>query len=82
MVKLNIKKGDESQFLFDTTVQTSIDDLLKELIPIYNGRLKIHRICAGNTFLNYEYFSQLSIIQVKTDKCRTRTIYCIILYDI
>lgn len=46
MVKLNIKKGDEAQFLYDTTVEVSIDDLLKEIIPIYNGRLKVGRIAS------------------------------------
>ncbi|ELT95417.1 hypothetical protein CAPTEDRAFT_179325 [Capitella teleta] len=45
MVKLNVKKGDEAQFLYDTTVAISMDDLLEELLPIYNGRLKVSRIC-------------------------------------
>jgi hypothetical protein len=47
MVKLHIKKGDESQFLLETTVDVPVDDLMAQLIPIYNGRLKVHRICAG-----------------------------------
>ena len=47
MVKLHIKKGDESQFLFNTTVEIAIEDLLAEIVPIYNGRLKVHRICPG-----------------------------------
>ena len=47
MVKLHVKKGDESQFLYETTVNISIDDLLNELLPIYNGRLKVTRICGG-----------------------------------
>ena len=49
MVQLHIKKGDESQFLVDTTVQIPIDDLLKEVVPVYNGRLKVNRICAGKS---------------------------------
>ena len=48
MVKLHIKKGDESQFLYDTTVEQPIDDLLKDVCAIHNGRLKVQRICAGN----------------------------------
>ena len=48
MVKLHIKHADESQFLVDTTVETTIDDLISNVAAIYNGRLKIHRICAGN----------------------------------
>ena len=47
MVRLHIKKGDESLFLLDTNVDTVIDDLLKIIVPIYNGRLKVNRICAG-----------------------------------
>ena len=47
MVKIHIKKGDESQFLYETTVEQPIDDLLKDVSIIYNGRLKVQRICAG-----------------------------------
>ncbi len=47
MVQLHLKKGDESQFLVETTVQVLIDDLMKEIVPIYNGRLKVERLCAG-----------------------------------
>lgn len=47
MVKLHIKKGDESQFLYETTVEQPIDDLLKDVSAIYNGRLKVQRVCAG-----------------------------------
>lgn len=46
MVKLHIKKGDDSQFLYETTVEMPIDDLLKDVSAIYNGRLKIDRLCA------------------------------------
>ncbi|XP_022089950.1 UPF0769 protein C21orf59 homolog isoform X2 [Acanthaster planci] len=45
MVKLHVKHRDESQFLYDTTVNTTVDDLIKELVIIYNGRLKIGRLC-------------------------------------
>ncbi|XP_041462005.1 cilia- and flagella-associated protein 298-like [Lytechinus variegatus] len=46
MVKLHIKRGDDSQFLFETTVQQPLDDLIKQLILIHNGRLKVERICS------------------------------------
>lgn len=46
MVKLHIKKGDESQFLYETTVEQPIDELVKDVCAIHNGRLKIQRICA------------------------------------
>jgi hypothetical protein len=45
MVKLHIKKGDESQFLFETSVDVMVDDLIKQLVKLYNGRLKIQRLC-------------------------------------
>ena len=52
MVQLHIKKGDESQFLVNTTVQIAIDDLLKEVVPIYNGKLKVDRVSAGTLYLS------------------------------
>ncbi|XP_033635637.1 cilia- and flagella-associated protein 298-like [Asterias rubens] len=45
MVKLHVKHGEESQFLYECTVKTPIDDLMKELVHIYNERLKISRLC-------------------------------------
>ncbi|KAK0162156.1 hypothetical protein PV327_008517 [Microctonus hyperodae] len=45
MVRLHIKKGDESQFLFDTTVDSLISNVINHITVIYNGRLKIFRIC-------------------------------------
>ncbi|XP_041354233.1 cilia- and flagella-associated protein 298-A-like [Gigantopelta aegis] len=46
MVKLHIKKGDESQFLYETTVDAPVDGVTEEVATIYNGRLKVQRICA------------------------------------
>ncbi|ODM91582.1 hypothetical protein Ocin01_15101 [Orchesella cincta] len=45
MVRLHVKKGDGSQFLYDTTTKTATDLLITDLLEIYNGRLKIDRIC-------------------------------------
>lgn len=45
-MKLHIKKGDESQFLYETTVELPIDELVKDVCAIHNGRLKVQRICA------------------------------------
>ena len=47
MVKLHIKQGDESQFLYEATTDTPIDNLLADITAIYNGRLKVDRICGG-----------------------------------
>ncbi|XP_077976917.1 cilia- and flagella-associated protein 298-like [Glandiceps talaboti] len=45
MVRLHIKRGDESQFLHDTTVTSKMENVIKEVAEIYNGRLKVQRIC-------------------------------------
>lgn len=46
MVRLQVKKGDETQFLYETELCKPIEKLALELVAIYNGRLKISRICA------------------------------------
>ncbi|BFZ09767.1 hypothetical protein BsWGS_12806 [Bradybaena similaris] len=45
MVKIHVKRGDESQFLYEAAVDTPVSDILKDCATIYNGRLKVHRIC-------------------------------------
>lgn len=47
MVRLHIKKGEESQFLYETTVDVVVGDLITELVRLYNGRLKVDRLCQG-----------------------------------
>lgn len=51
MVRLHVKKGDESQFLYDTNVEANVDDVIHDIAMIYNGRLKISRICYGKCLL-------------------------------
>nr|XP_061818835.1 cilia- and flagella-associated protein 298-like isoform X2 [Nerophis lumbriciformis] len=46
MVVLHVKRGDESQFLFNSGVETSVDVLLQQITAIYNRRLKVGRICS------------------------------------
>ncbi|KAJ8266670.1 hypothetical protein GJAV_G00133270 [Gymnothorax javanicus] len=46
MVRLHIKRGDESQFLVDTTVDTSLETLTLDVAAVYNGMLKVDRICS------------------------------------
>lgn len=46
MVRLHIKRGDQNQFLYETKLPTTIIQLIGELVTIFNGRLKIFRICA------------------------------------
>ena len=47
MVKLQIKSGDENQFLLETTTNENIDSLTRNIVEIFNTRLKIYRICGG-----------------------------------
>lgn len=47
MVVLNVKKGDDAQFLFETTTAIAMDELLDQLAEIYNERLRIDRLCMG-----------------------------------
>lgn len=51
MVQLHVRRGDESQFLFSTTVDVSIETLTQQVSAIYNGRLKVDRICSGMTMM-------------------------------
>ncbi|KAG8223406.1 hypothetical protein J437_LFUL003679 [Ladona fulva] len=45
MVKLHVKKGEESQFLFETFVESDIANVITEVTTIFNGRLKVGRVC-------------------------------------
>lgn len=47
MVKLHVKRGDESLFLYETTVEVSLSQLLPHLVKLQNGRLKVDRLCQG-----------------------------------
>lgn len=49
MVKLHLKQGDESLFLFETTCQAELSELIPELVRIQNGRLKIERLFYGKS---------------------------------
>jgi hypothetical protein len=67
MVKLHIKHGDESQFLYETTTNTPVDNLITQASLIYNGRLKVHRICSGREnnkglFLFNLFFIEMSML--------------------
>jgi len=55
MVQLHVKRGDESQFLFNTTVDVSIETLSQQISEIYNGRLKVDRICTGMTVILFMF---------------------------
>ncbi len=47
MVRLVVKRGEEVQFLFETTVSTPVNALTNQVAEIYNGRLRVTRLCDG-----------------------------------
>ena len=52
MVKLHIKRGDESQFLVETVAHVPLAELIAQLVKLHNGRLKVDRLCQGWCALN------------------------------
>lgn len=46
MVILHVKHNDQSQFLFETTLNTPVEEVVTKITAIYNGRLKVNRICS------------------------------------
>ena len=83
MVKLHIKKGDESLFLFETTTDTNVSEAIKAICNIYNGRLKVERLCTEMEFLaksgitlphnmqglTDEQISELKLVDEWSEKC-------------
>lgn len=47
MVVLHVKRGDESQFLLQAPGSTELEELTVQVARVYNGRLKVHRLCSG-----------------------------------
>ena len=47
MVKLHIKRGDESQFLYETSTEIPLSQLVPYLVRLFDGRLKVDRLCQG-----------------------------------
>ncbi|XP_055549467.1 cilia- and flagella-associated protein 298-like isoform X2 [Wyeomyia smithii] len=46
MVLLHIKRGDVSQFLFEANTQTTVEEIMLEIVTIFNGQLKVDRVCS------------------------------------
>lgn len=47
MVVLHVKRGDESQFLLQAPGSTELEELTAQVTRVYNGRLKVQRLCTG-----------------------------------
>ncbi|XP_059133675.1 cilia- and flagella-associated protein 298 [Peromyscus eremicus] len=45
MVVLHVKRGDESQFLLQAPGSTELEELTAQVTRVYNGRLKVQRLC-------------------------------------
>uniref|UniRef100_A0A1A9X4G4 Uncharacterized protein n=1 Tax=Glossina brevipalpis TaxID=37001 RepID=A0A1A9X4G4_9MUSC len=45
MVILHLKRGDENLFLYETDINENTTEVIKEITAIYNGRLKVERVC-------------------------------------
>lgn len=45
MVIIHVKHKDQSQFLLEAALSVPVEDLVKQMVAIYNGRLKIDRLC-------------------------------------
>lgn len=83
MVILQVKHKDENQFLFETNLKTSIDELANAVTNLYNGRLKVNRICSeieelaehGTLFppeilgLTEEQVEELKLVDTWGEKC-------------
>ncbi|XP_023597067.1 cilia- and flagella-associated protein 298 [Trichechus manatus latirostris] len=46
MVLLHVKRGDESQFLLQAPGSSELEELTVQVTRIYNGRLKVQRLCS------------------------------------
>ncbi|XP_054732007.1 cilia- and flagella-associated protein 298 isoform X2 [Anastrepha obliqua] len=46
MVLLQVKRGDENLFIYETNVGEGTTEIIRDITAIYNGRLKVYRICS------------------------------------
>ena len=55
MVRLHVKKGNDSLFLHDTTVKQNVAELVSDILSVYDLRLKVLRLCDGALFFKYNF---------------------------
>lgn len=84
MVKLSVKKGDDPQFVLETSLDQSVDDCLRVVCNVYNGRLKVDRLCSEIDFLSKsgitlpvnmqgltdEQIDELKLVDEWTERCK------------
>lgn len=76
MVKLHLKHGDESLFLYETTCQAELSELIPQLIRIQNGRLKIERLFYGKRIIfDRAIYLDLFLVKVLLDGCMNKFSY-------
>mmetsp|Transcript_40354 Transcript_40354/g.114237 ORF Transcript_40354/g.114237 Transcript_40354/m.114237 type:complete len:277 (-) Transcript_40354:407-1237(-) len=44
MVQLHVKKSDQERFLYNTTVEATVRDAVREVVEIHNLRMRVHRL--------------------------------------
>ena len=66
MVKLHVKRGDESLFLYETTVKANLNDIVTEIARIQNQRLKIERLYYGKLGNSIFWLSFLKAFETKS----------------
>lgn len=83
MVLINVKRNDQSLFLFESTLNASVNSITIAITAIYNGRLKIDRICCemeelakyGTLYppeilgLTEDQVEELKLVDTWGDKC-------------
>ena len=47
MVRILVKKGADNEFIYETSVDSQLGDIYKDITTIYNARIKIIDLCYG-----------------------------------
>ncbi|KAH8239647.1 hypothetical protein KR032_006277 [Drosophila birchii] len=83
MVLLQVKRGDVTLFLYETSINEQTDAVIRELVAIHNGQQKVQRVCMeieelaehGTMLpsemmgLNEDQIEELKLKDVWADKC-------------
>lgn len=75
MVLLHVKKGDRDLFLFETDLKYLISELVKDLVFIHNGQLRIERLCYGKMLFKANIFILKLLFTLIASKISLRGCY-------